>query len=166
MTWWSNARKTFPGGNGLRQTEICYKGTFKKGKLVDRRDPMVRKLMLVDDNELFRQIAARILRKAGYTVIEAVNGLDALNKLNGVEVDMVITDFRMPQMDGLEFVKTLRTVPAYTKLPIVVMTAELGTAELEAFQKIEGGKVGVSDWVSKPLLRHRLIDAIERSAIQ
>jgi two-component system chemotaxis response regulator CheY len=57
-------------------------------------------------------------------VIEAVNGLEALNKLNRSKVDMIITDLRMPQMDGLKFIQELRTVPAYRYVSIVVMTTE------------------------------------------
>ncbi len=122
---------------------------------------MVKKLMVVDDNDLVRRMAARILRRAGYTVIEAVNGLDALNKLNGSEVDMVITDLRMPLMDGLEFIRELREIPAYRYLPIAVITSDL-----QESKRIEVEKAGVRDWISKPFLQHELIDAVERSAMR
>lgn len=121
----------------------------------------MKKLMVVDDNDLIRKIAARILRRAGYTVIEAVNGLDALHKLNSNEVDMVITDLRMPEMDGLELIKELRAVPAYTYLPVVVMSAEL-----QEYTRIEAEKAGAIDWITKPFLRHQLIAAVSKSALQ
>lgn len=117
---------------------------------------MVKTLMVVDDEDLIRESAAHILEKAGYTVIEAVDGLDALNKLDGSEVDMVITDFRMPQMNGVELIRELRTVPAYQYLPIVVMTADL-----EEFRKRMGENAPVSGWISKPFLRHQLTDVVK-----
>jgi two-component system chemotaxis response regulator CheY len=122
---------------------------------------MAKKLMVVDDNELIRGMAALILKKAGYTVVEAANGLDALNKLDGSEVDMVITDLRMPLMDGLEFINQLRTVPAYRYLPIAVMSADF-----QECMRGEVEKAGVSDWISKPFLRHQLIDAVDRSVMR
>jgi two-component system chemotaxis response regulator CheY len=74
---------------------------------------------------------------------------------------MIITDLGMPLMDGLEFIKRLRTVPAYRYLPIVVMSAEF-----QECKRVELDKAGVSDWISKPFLHHQLIDAVKRSAMK
>jgi two-component system, chemotaxis family, chemotaxis protein CheY len=134
----------------------------EKGEFQGRQEVVVVKtLMVVDDEDLIRESAAHILEKAGYTVIEAVDGLDALNKLDGSEVDMVITDFRMPKMNGVEFIRELRTLPAYKYLPIVVMTADV-----EEFERRVGEKALVSGLISKPFLRRQLTDAVKKSTMQ
>ena len=83
-----------------------------------------KKVLLVEDNDYVRQLVSLILRARGYSVVEAVNGRDALGKLTEGEVKMVITDLGMPQMDGIEFIRELRKKPAYRSLPVVVLTSE------------------------------------------
>ncbi len=123
------------------------------------RDMMGKNVLVVDDDALIRRLATLILRTAGYSVIEAVNGQDALNKLNATEVEMVITDFRMPQMDGMEFVKQLRARPAYRLVPVVMMTSEF-----HGYKKTEGEQAGVTDWILKPFLPQQLIHTVKRFA--
>jgi two-component system, chemotaxis family, chemotaxis protein CheY len=120
----------------------------------------VANVLIVDDDELIRKLITLILETAGYTVVEAVNGKDALNKLNGMNVEMIITDLRMPHMDGMEFIKHLRSKPAYRSVPIVAMTAEfLG------YKKKEGEQAGVTDWILKPFLPQQLLHTVKRFAM-
>lgn len=121
---------------------------------------MGKNVLVVDDDELIRRLATLILTTAGYSVIEAANGQEALNKLNAIDdVEMVITDFRMPQMDGIEFVKQLRAKAAYKLVPIVMMTSEF-----QGYKRTEGEQAGVTDWISKPFLPQQLIHTVRRLA--
>jgi two-component system chemotaxis response regulator CheY len=124
------------------------------------RGIMGKNVLVVDDDELIRRLATLILTTAGYSVIEAANGQDALNKLNAInDVEMVITDFRMPQMDGIEFVRQLRARAAYKLIPIVMMTSEF-----QGYKRTEGEQAGVTDWISKPFLPQQLIHTVRRLA--
>lgn len=117
---------------------------------------MRKKVLLVEDNDYVRQLVALILRARGYSVVEAVNGRDALNKLTETEVKMVITDLRMPQMDGIEFIRELRKKPAYGSLPVVVLTSEF-----HEYKKREAEMAGISGWIAKPFIPRQLMHAVE-----
>ncbi len=80
-----------------------------KNKLIDGANGMGRNVLVVDDEDLIRQIISIILKSAGYKVIEAVSGNDALSKMTDRDFGLVITDLRMPGMDGIEFIKQLRS---------------------------------------------------------
>ena len=80
--------------------------------------------MTVDDSASLRQMVSVVLRGGGYEVIEAVDGVDALSKLKGQELDLFLTDVNMPKMDGLELTRQLRAMPQYKFVPIVLLTTE------------------------------------------
>jgi two-component system chemotaxis response regulator CheY len=69
---------------------------------------------------------------------------------------MVITDLRMPQMDGIEFIRELRKKPAYRSLPVVVLTSEF-----QEYKKREAEQAGISGWVAKPFIPRQLMPAVE-----
>lgn len=122
-------------------------------------DNVKKNVLVVDDDSLIRQLVALMLRASGFTVIEAVNGQDALAKLDDSPVGIVITDLRMPQMDGLEFTRELRRKPDYKDVPVVMLTSEFSD-----YKRTEGISVGVDEWISKPFIPQQLLHAVRRFA--
>src|SRR5450755_4109526 len=84
----------------------------------------MRTVLAVDDSISMRQLVGFALKKAGYNVVEAVDGRDALVKLHGAKVDLVVTDLNMPNLDGIGLIKEIRTQAAYKFTPILMLTTE------------------------------------------
>lgn len=114
---------------------------------------MAKTFMIVDDSASMRQLVSFAIKDAGIGVLVAENGKDALAKLVGVKVDMVITDLNMPEMDGIEFIKQLRCMPDYKFTPIVMLTTES-----QETRKQEGKRAGASGWIVKPFTPEQLLD--------
>ncbi len=114
-------------------------------------------ILTVDDSASLRQMTSMVLRGAGYDVIEAVDGVDALSKLNGRELDMVLTDLNMPNMDGLEFTRRVRATPQYKFVPIVLLTTES-----QAEKKQEGKAAGATAWIVKPFDPEQLLAVVRK----
>ena len=81
-------------------------------------------ILAVDDSATIRQMTGMVLREEGYEVIEAENGEDALTKLRGRTLGLILTDVNMPKMDGLEFTRRLRAMEEYKFVPVVLLTTE------------------------------------------
>ena len=114
------------------------------------------KILTVDDSSTMRRIIKNTLNRLGYTdVVEAEHGVDALAKMAGVE--LVLTDWNMPEMDGLTFVKALRSNPQYKDIPIIMVTTEAAKKEI-----LEAIKAGVTDYIVKPFTPDTLREKIER----
>ena len=113
--------------------------------------------MTVDDSASVRQMVSFTLKEAGYDVIEAVDGQDALSKLNGVLVHMVITDLNMPNLDGIGLIKGIRTNSAYKFVPIVMLTTESQDSK-----KQEGKTAGATGWIVKPFKPEQLLAVIRK----
>jgi two-component system chemotaxis response regulator CheY len=118
---------------------------------------MSKKIMTVDDSASVRQMVAFTLKGAGYEVSEAQDGRDALNKLNGTPVHMVITDLNMPNMNGLELIKALRGKPEYKFLPIVFLTTES-----QADKKETAKAAGATGWIVKPFKPEQLLAVVKK----
>ena len=103
---------------------------------------MAKTFLVVDDSASMRQLITFAMQDAGYEVLLAENGNDALGKLGGAKIDMVITDLNMPDMDGIELIAQLRGMPAYKFVPIVMLTTE---AQDE--KKMQGKAAGASGWL-------------------
>jgi two-component system chemotaxis response regulator CheY len=112
---------------------------------------MSKTIMTVDDSASVRQMVSLTLKDAGYTVIEACDGKDALNKLNG-PVDMIVTDLNMPNMDGIEFIKAVRANAKYKFVPVVMLTTESQAAKKDA-----GKAAGATGWIVKPFKPDQLL---------
>jgi two-component system, chemotaxis family, chemotaxis protein CheY len=82
----------------------------------------MKKILVVDDSTTIRKLITYILKKQAYVTAEAEDGLDAMEKLGGLEVDLVIVDLNMPNMDGIEFVKSMRSNYYYMDIPIIMLT--------------------------------------------
>ncbi len=118
---------------------------------------MGRSILIVDDSASMRQLVTFALKNAGYEVIAAVDGKDALGKLKGTKVDMVVTDLNMPNMDGIELTRQLRSSPASKFIPVVLLTTESQDAK-----KQEGRAAGASGWIVKPFNPEQLISVIKK----
>lgn len=100
------------------------------------------KILVVDDDPHIRELASLFLRKDGFEVIEAADGMEALSRLDSVKADLVIIDVMMPKMDGWELCQEIR---AAFDIPILMLTARGETS-----QKLKGFQLGTDDYVVKP----------------
>jgi two-component system chemotaxis response regulator CheY len=104
-----------------------------------------------------RQMVSFTLKGAGYTVVEAVDGKDALNKAKSQKFDLVITDVNMPVMDGITFIKNLRGDPNYKFTPMLMLTTESS-----ADKKSEGKAAGATGWIVKPFNPEQLLNTVKK----
>jgi two-component system chemotaxis response regulator CheY len=117
---------------------------------------MAKCILVVDDSETVRQVLQMSLANAGFDVVEAEDGVDALNKLSGAQVDMLITDLNMPNMDGLELIKKVREEGSHRFTPIVMLTTE--SSEVK---KLAGREAGASGWIVKPFKPEQLLKVVK-----
>jgi two-component system, chemotaxis family, chemotaxis protein CheY len=114
-------------------------------------------ILTVDDSASIRQMVAFTLKGAGYDVIEAVDGKDALSKLNGKAVNMILTDLNMPNLDGIGLIRGVRSNPSYKFVPIVMLTTESQEA-----RKLEGKSAGATGWIVKPFKPEQLVAVVKK----
>jgi two-component system, chemotaxis family, chemotaxis protein CheY len=115
------------------------------------------RILAVDDSVSMRQLVSFTLKEAGFDVIEAVDGEDALAKAQGAPADLVLTDVNMPKMDGIELVRNLRQLPAYKFTPMLLLTTESA-----ADKKAEGKAAGATGWIVKPFDPDQLVATINK----
>ncbi|MBF0567545.1 MAG: response regulator [Nitrospirae bacterium] len=118
---------------------------------------MAKVIMTVDDSASVRQMVAFTLKGAGYTVVEAVDGKDALSKLAQTQINMMITDLNMPNLDGIGLIKGVRAMPAYKFIPIVMLTTESQDSK-----KQEGKSAGATGWIVKPFKPDQLLAVVKK----
>ena len=118
---------------------------------------MSKTILVIDDSASIRQVVSMTLKNAGYLVIEAVDGRDALNKLDGQKINLVISDVNMPNMDGITFVKEMKQKPNYKFTPVIMLTTE-GTED----KKNAGQAAGAKAWVVKPFKPEQMLQAVAK----
>jgi two-component system chemotaxis response regulator CheY len=118
---------------------------------------MSKTILIIDDSTSVRTVVKTALTGAGYKVIEACDGKDALTKLNGDKINLIISDVNMPNMDGISFVKAARLKPQYKFTPICMLTTEA-----EASKMAEGKAAGAKAWIVKPFQPPKLLDAVSK----
>ena len=118
---------------------------------------MAKTIMIVDDSISIRQVVGIALKGAGYDVLEAEDGRDALSKLKGQKIHLIISDVNMPNMNGIEFVKAAKQLAAYKFTPIIMLTTESGES-----RKMEGQAAGAKAWVVKPFQPAQLLNAVSK----
>lgn len=118
---------------------------------------MAKTVMIVDDSASIRQVVGIALKGAGYDVIEAADGKDALGKLNGQKVHLIISDVNMPNMDGISFVKEVKQLPSYKFTPVIMLTTES-----QESRKQEGQAAGAKAWVVKPFQPAQMLAAVSK----
>jgi len=114
-------------------------------------------ILAVDDSASMRQMVSFTLKNAGYNVVEAVDGQDALDKTGAHDFDLVLTDQNMPRMAGLELVKRLRDNPKFKTTPILILTTESSDEMKQA-----GRAAGATGWLVKPFDPARLIEVVAK----
>ncbi|HEY3389221.1 MAG TPA: response regulator [Prolixibacteraceae bacterium] len=118
---------------------------------------MAKTIMTVDDSASVRQMVSYTLREAGYDVVEACDGVDALEKINSAVFNLIITDLNMPRMDGISLIKQLRTNPKIKFTPILLLTTESQNEK-----KMEGKSAGATGWIVKPFKPEQLITVVKK----
>lgn len=118
---------------------------------------MAKTILVIDDSSSLRQIVKMALQGAGYEVIEAADGQDALSKLDGRKINMAVCDVNMPRMNGIEFVKAAKALPDYRFLPILMLTTESQEGKKE-----EGKAAGAKAWMVKPFTPATLLSAVSK----
>jgi two-component system chemotaxis response regulator CheY len=115
------------------------------------------KILIVDDSITIRRIITNALKTVGFTdTIEASNGKEALEKLPNGKVDFIITDWNMPEMNGLDFIKIVRSNPLYSSMPILMITTR-GTEH----DVVEALQAKVNSYIMKPFTPQELKEKIE-----
>ncbi len=118
---------------------------------------MSKTVMIVDDSTSMRQTVKICLSSAGYEVIEAIDGQDGINKLDGRPVHLIIADVNMPIMGGIDMVKQIKQMPNYRFTPIIMLTTETDES-----RKREGQLAGAKAWVVKPFKPEQLQAAVAK----
>jgi len=114
-------------------------------------------ILAVDDSASMRQMVSFTLKGAGYTVVEAVDGVDALNKAQQQKFDCVVTDVNMPNKDGITLIRDLRALPNYKFVPMLMLTTESGMDK-----KQQGKAAGATGWIVKPFNPEQLLKTIKK----
>jgi two-component system chemotaxis response regulator CheY len=118
---------------------------------------MAKTILIVDDSASVRQVVSIALKGAGYDVIMGVDGKDALTKLNGQKVHLIISDVNMPNMDGITFVSEAKKLPAYKFTPIIMLTTES-----QEDKKRQAQAAGAKAWVTKPFQPDQMLSAVAK----
>lgn len=118
---------------------------------------MTKTILTVDDSPSIRRMVAMTLGDAGYRVIEAVDGLDGLDKAMSQSVDGIITDQNMPNMDGISFIREFRSRPEGKGVPIIVLSTESSDG-----LKQTAREVGATGWMVKPFDQARLVAVVKK----
>ena len=117
---------------------------------------MKKTILIVDDSASIRQVVSMTLKEAGFEVLEAFNGKEGLNKLNGSKSHLIISDVNMPIMGGIEMVKSIKQLPYYKFTPIIMLTTEASEE-----MKQQGKAVGAKAWMVKPFKPEQLLHAVQ-----
>ncbi len=113
--------------------------------------------MVIDDSASLREAVRGALTDAGYEVVDAVDGRDALQRLDGRKVDLMICDVHMPGMDGIAFVKQVKRLPDYRFVPIIMLTTESSEEGKQA-----GQVAGARAWIVKPFRPAQILHAVSK----
>lgn len=114
-------------------------------------------ILAVDDSASMRQMVSFTLKGAGFNVVEAVDGVDGLNKAKSQNFDCIITDVNMPNKDGITMIKELRSLPNYKFTPMLMLTTESGMDK-----KQQGKDAGATGWIVKPFNPDQLLKTIKK----
>lgn len=118
---------------------------------------MAKSILAIDDSASIRQMVGFTLKSSGYEVVEAVDGMDGLEKAKGKTFNLILTDQNMPRMDGLTLIKNLRGLPQYRSTPILMLTTESSDA-----MKAQGKAAGATGWLVKPFDPQKLVEVVKK----
>jgi two-component system, OmpR family, alkaline phosphatase synthesis response regulator PhoP len=118
---------------------------------------MAKKILVVDDERHIVRLVQVNLERAGYEILTAYDGVEALEKVKSESPDMVVLDVMMPRMDGFEVLKNLQADPRYQDIPVIMLTAKAQDADI-----FKGWSSGVSSYLTKPFNPRELLVFVER----
>jgi two-component system chemotaxis response regulator CheY len=120
---------------------------------------MAKRILAVDDSAIIRQVEQDVLTRAGYEVVVANDGKDALAKLGGSTFNLIITDLNMPNLDGVGLIKAVRgnSGSSHRFTPILMLTTESKDTK-----KQEGKAAGATGWVVKPFTAEQLLAVVKK----
>lgn len=118
---------------------------------------MGKPVLCVDDSASVRQMVSFTLEAAGYAPTTAVDGMDALSKLQSARFSLIITDLNMPNLDGIGMIQRIRQMPDHAGVPIVMLTTESDEAK-----KAAGKAAGATGWIVKPFDQTRLVSVVNK----
>ena len=117
------------------------------------------KIMVIDDSSTIRRSAEIFLGQAGYTIVLAEDGFDALAKINDSHPDLIFCDILMPRLDGYQTVAIIKRNPQFSSTPVVMLSSKDGV-----FDKARGRMVGCQDYLTKPFTKDQLLHAVQQFA--
>ncbi len=129
-----------------------------EGKMTEESE---KEILVVDDCRTTRKLLTYIVKSKGYKVVLAENGIEALEKLGQNTIALILTDLNMPQMNGLELAENVRNDDSYARVPIIMVTTELGENNRE-----EAEAIGVNTYFVKPVTPGELIEEVEKYLVQ
>ncbi|KJU82405.1 chemotaxis protein CheY [Candidatus Magnetobacterium bavaricum] len=118
---------------------------------------MKKTILIADDSPSIRQVVKMALTEAGYNVVEAADGVEALSRIDETTVHMVLVDLNMPKIDGLDVIRGIRANPAHKFVPIVMITTESSVSKRQ-----EGRACGATGWIIKPFKQEQLLSVIKK----
>ncbi|MDO9117637.1 MAG: response regulator [Nitrospira sp.] len=119
---------------------------------------MGKMVLVVDDSSTMRQMVAFTLTGAGFQVVEAGNGKEAVSKITGgAKPDLIVTDLNMPEMDGISLIREVRKMPALKFTPILMLTTESADDK-----KKDGQAAGATGWIVKPFNPEQMLKVIQK----
>lgn len=118
-------------------------------------------ILTVDDSPSIRQMLAYVLNNNGYRVIEAGDGEEGLSLAKANQADLILTDQNMPKMDGIAFIKAVRGLPGYDRIPIMMLTTESSPV-----LKQQGRDAGATGWMVKPFDPEKLLEMLNKVLAQ
>lgn len=119
----------------------------------------MKKILVVDDSETIRLQVSRALEKAGFTVVEAGDGIEGLEKAANDDFALVLLDVNMPRMGGLDMLDRLRESPKTKTLPVLVLTTEAQQSMI-----VRAKKAGAAGWIIKPVKMELLVSTVAKLA--
>jgi len=118
---------------------------------------MSKTIITVDDAQTMRKMVRFTLQPTGHEIIEAADGVEAFDTLKNRQVDLIITDVNMPNMDGIELTRKLRSTPLHARTPIVLLTTESSPEK-----KNQGRAAGATGWIVKPFNQQQLLAIVSK----
>lgn len=118
---------------------------------------MSKQILIVDDSESIREVLAYSISNAGYQTLVASDGMDALKYFDGRTIDLLLTDYHMPHLNGLELIKRVRQIDDYRFLPILVLTTENQSEMIR-----EARDSGATGWLMKPFNTEKLLQTLRK----
>ena len=115
-------------------------------------------ILVAEDFQTSRRVIVNALTRGGYQTIEAADGAEALNLFDGRQIDLLVTDFNMPHMNGAQLVEAVRNKPGYKFIPVLVLSTEVNQGKKDLAAQAQ-----ITAWVTKPFDLERFMKLVEKS---